>query len=188
MARHKEFDKEEALDAALAVFREHGFAGTSTPMLTDRMRIGRQSLYDTYGDKWQLYLAALNRYGRQEISAHVSTLMSKQKAIEGIEAMIDRVVREARQSCLGVNSICEFGDRNEDINVIHASSNRLLQAALVGRIKEAQRDGDVAIELDPSSVVDYLVASFAGIRIAARGGANDVQLATLGKMAVRGMH
>ncbi|RVN58145.1 TetR family transcriptional regulator, partial [Sinorhizobium meliloti] len=33
MARIKEFDRDEALDAAIAVFREHGFEGTSTEML-----------------------------------------------------------------------------------------------------------------------------------------------------------
>ncbi|WP_276120966.1 TetR/AcrR family transcriptional regulator [Pararhizobium qamdonense] len=188
MARHKEFDKEEALAAAMEIFREHGFEGSSTPMLTRAMRIGRQSLYDTFGDKWQLYLSALSRYGRLEISAHVTTLMSKQKAMDGITAMIERVVSEARQSCLGVNSVCEFGNREKDVNSIHASSDRLLRAALVGRIEEAQSDGDLARDLNPSSVVDFLSASFAGIRIAARSGAQDAQLNDLGKMAVRAIH
>ncbi|OWJ59872.1 TetR/AcrR family transcriptional regulator, partial [Inquilinus limosus] len=48
MARPKEFDSEKALDAAIEVFREHGFDGTSTDMLVRAMGIGRQSLYDTF--------------------------------------------------------------------------------------------------------------------------------------------
>ena len=62
MARTKEFDKELALNAAIRVFREHGFDGTSTDMLVREMKIGRQSLYDTFGDKWKLYCLAVERY------------------------------------------------------------------------------------------------------------------------------
>jgi AcrR family transcriptional regulator len=54
MARPKEFDEEQVLDAAITVFREHGFEGTSAEMLVRALGIGRQSLYDTFGDKWQL--------------------------------------------------------------------------------------------------------------------------------------
>ena len=187
MARQKEFDKEVALSAAMNVFREHGFEGTSTPLLIDAMHIGRQSLYDTFGDKWQLYLLALSAYGRQEVSAHITTLMSRQKAIDGIKAMIERVVAEARLSCLGVNSICEFGSRKKDVNAIHETADRLFRTALIERINEAQSDGDLSTDLVASSVVDFLSASFAGIRIAARGGAQDAQLHTLGKMALRAL-
>src|SRR6516225_6494104 len=109
MARPKEFDQDEALDAAIGVFREHGFEGTSTPMLVDAMGIGRQSIYDTFGDKWQLYCVAVRRYATAEVAEHLAALRGPARAIDGISAMIDRVVREAHKACLGVGSICEFG-------------------------------------------------------------------------------
>lgn len=74
MARPKEFDLQEALDAAVSVFREHGFAGSSATMLIQAMRIGRQSAYDTFGDKWQLYLASVRRYVSAEVGAHSAAL------------------------------------------------------------------------------------------------------------------
>jgi AcrR family transcriptional regulator len=40
VARPNEFDKNEALEAAIEVFREHGFAGTSTGVLTEAMNVG----------------------------------------------------------------------------------------------------------------------------------------------------
>jgi hypothetical protein len=55
MARPREFDPDAALDGAIGVFREHGCEGSSAQMLVDAMGIGRQSLYATFGDKWQLY-------------------------------------------------------------------------------------------------------------------------------------
>src|ERR1700752_1271448 len=55
MARAKEFDRAAALDPAIAVFASHGFAGASTEMLLQAMRISRQSMYDTFGDKHALF-------------------------------------------------------------------------------------------------------------------------------------
>jgi TetR/AcrR family transcriptional regulator, transcriptional repressor for nem operon len=187
MGRMKEFDEDQALDAAVEVFREHGFEGTSTSMLVHSMKIGRQSLYDTFGDKWQLYLAALRRYDTNETRAHVVTLTGKRKALDGIKATVNRVVGDARRGCLGVNSICEFGSKQADVSQIHASAERSLRAALIKRIREAQVVGDISSDLDPNSIVDFLSASFAGIRIAARGGAQSARLQILGYLALRAL-
>src|SRR5258707_11434016 len=62
MARPREFDRGEALKRAMAVFWEKGYEGTSTDDLVRAMGIGRQSMYDTFGDKHQLYLEALQLY------------------------------------------------------------------------------------------------------------------------------
>src|SRR6266436_282484 len=59
MARPKEFESEAALNGAIEVFSEHGFEGTSTDELLRVMGISRQSMYDTFGDKRQLYLTSL---------------------------------------------------------------------------------------------------------------------------------
>src|SRR6266446_1508638 len=67
MARPREFDAELALDAAISVFREHGYEGSSAQMLVDTMGIGRQSLYAAFGDKWQLYRSAVGRYGMANV-------------------------------------------------------------------------------------------------------------------------
>lgn len=187
MARPKEFDREAALDAAMEVFREHGFEGASAAMLVESMGIGRQSLYDTFGDKWQLYLAAVRRYASLETGSHLSVLRSESKAIDGLKAVVDRVVREARLSCLGVNSICEFGTRSPELSELQASADRTLRAAFVARIVEAQADGDVSGDQDPDALVDFLSASFAGIRVAARAGAEDARLKALGGLVMRAL-
>src|SRR5262245_24250396 len=62
MARSKEFDPEVALEAAMRSFWPGGYEATSTQTLCERMSIGKRSLYDTYGDKRSLYLAALRSY------------------------------------------------------------------------------------------------------------------------------
>ena len=187
MARPKEFIAEEALDAAIGVFREHGYEGTSAEMLVRRLGIGRQSLYDTFGDKWQLYVAAVQRYAARETEAHLSALASEQRALDGLRAMVERVVDDAAEACLGVNSICEFGTGKPELAAVRESSGRALTKAIVARIREAQAQGDVAAEIDPSNATEFLYASFAGIRVAARGGAGHRRLRSLGQLALRAL-
>src|SRR5215212_5927342 len=66
MARHKEFEREEALRRAMEVFWSRGYEATSVGDLVEHMGINRQSLYDTFGDKHSLYLQALDRYREVE--------------------------------------------------------------------------------------------------------------------------
>ena len=66
MARQKEFDRDEALHKAMEVFWSRGYEAASVGELVRHMGINRQSLYDTFGDKHSLYLAALDRYREVE--------------------------------------------------------------------------------------------------------------------------
>ncbi len=61
-------DQEIALDAAIAVFRKHGFVGASIRMLVEATGRSRSSLYNEFGDKDGLFTAALSHY----IEAHLN--------------------------------------------------------------------------------------------------------------------
>jgi len=187
MARPREFDADAALDGAIGVFREHGFEGSSAQMLVDAMGIGRQSLYATFGDKWQLYRSAVRRYGMGECAAHFEALRSGVRAIDAIDAMLRRVVETADQPCLGIGSIYEFGASRPDLMEINAPLARALRNALAGRVRDAQREGDVAADLDPEAVALFLIANIAGIRVAGRGGADHATLTGLADMALRAL-
>lgn len=187
MARPREFDEEQALDAAVEVFREHGFEGSSAAMLIQSMEIGRQSLYATFGDKWNLYLAALRHYSFKETHAHLATLREHPSGFAGISAFLQRIVQEAHRGCLGIGSICEFGDTESEINQIRQSLGSVLREGIADRVKDAQTNGEISSELADYAVVDFLLASVTGIRIAARGGADTAHLESLKTIALRAL-
>ena len=62
MAGVKQFDRNEALGRAMAAFWSRGCEATSIDDLVQATGIGRGSLYGTFGDKRQLFLAALDHY------------------------------------------------------------------------------------------------------------------------------
>lgn len=156
-------------------------------MLVDAMGIGRQSLYAAFGDKWQLYCLAVRRYVMGECAAHFDALRAGVRAIDGIEAMLYRVVKTADQPCLGVGSIYEFGASRPDLTEITAPPARSLRGAITSRIRDAQREGDVSTSLAPEATAEFLIANIAGIRIAGRGGADRRTLTRLADLALRAL-
>ncbi|NEI72720.1 TetR family transcriptional regulator [Rhizobium lusitanum] len=187
MARPKEFDEMTALDAAIGVFRDKGYAATSASTLVDALHIGRQSLYDTFGDKWRLYLEAVRRYAAQETDAHLAALKTGPRALDGIEAMLMRVVATASETCLGVGSICEFGTTQPELTKIHEAAGLRLHSAVLERVRSAQSEGSIASVIDPEQAAQFLTANIAAIRVAARAGSRAEDLSALARLALRGL-
>ena len=81
MARTKEFDQEQALDAAMNLFWERGYEATSIQDLVEATGVQRQSLYDTFGSKHELFLQSLMRY--QTLDGHQLSELIKRHAPGG---------------------------------------------------------------------------------------------------------
>src|ERR1700737_2832919 len=119
MVRPREFDRDEVLERAMSVFWPKGFAATSTSDLVEAMQIGRQSMYDSFGDKRALYLEALAQYQQQSVTAHIGRLRSGKTALAGIEAMLAGLAPPEKslrhKGCMGVCAIAEFGRNDPDV-------------------------------------------------------------------------
>ncbi|MEK1900614.1 MAG: helix-turn-helix domain-containing protein, partial [Rhizobium sp.] len=65
MGRHREFDMEKVLDAALCVFWRKGYEGASYADLTEAAGVERPALYSAFGNKEALFRRALDRYSER---------------------------------------------------------------------------------------------------------------------------
>ncbi|MBC7940790.1 MAG: helix-turn-helix transcriptional regulator, partial [Chitinophagaceae bacterium] len=60
MGRQRLFSDDEVIEGVADLFAARGFKGTSVQMLADACGLGKQSLYNSFGDKQTLYLKALD--------------------------------------------------------------------------------------------------------------------------------
>ncbi|TCW09362.1 TetR family transcriptional regulator [Raoultella sp. BIGb0138] len=188
MARNKAFDENEALDKAITVFADRGFSGASTGTLLKAMGISRQSLYDTFGDKRQLYLRALFRYTDDSVSDIIRSMAEAAPAKAALNHALVRFARRpAEQGCLGVSAICEFGTSDPEIVAIGEAAARRLLAALEARIHEGQRCGEIDSRLDPGAAARYLGTLLNGLKISARAGATADSLRQTIDIALRNL-
>jgi AcrR family transcriptional regulator len=189
MARSKEFDRDVALSRAIAVFSQHGFEGTSTEALVAAMDIRRQSLYDTFGDKWRLYLEALQRYSSDSIGAQLVALEGAASGAAGIEALLMQAAARSegdpQPACLGISAICEFGRSEPEVVSLTETMARLLTRAVERRVQEAVAAGAFATGLDAAAAGQFVLATLTGIKVAARQGASAKVLRDIAGMALR---
>lgn len=188
MARPREFDREAALEQARLVFWAKGYAGTSTDDLVKAMGIGRQSLYNTFGDKWRLYVEALTDYQQRSTSAHTRRLQTPVSAVQGLRDMLEALAADddalRALGCMGVGSACEFGSAEPQLTDLREKSSTYLRSRLVKRIREGQAAGEIASTFNASEAASYLMMSMTGIQVAARSGANVTELRRLARFAV----
>jgi TetR/AcrR family transcriptional repressor of nem operon len=94
MARPKAFDRDRTLARALELFQAKGYEATSIQDLVDAMGIGRQSLYDTFGDKEALYREALERYVAEGPRSVLVALESPMPLRRAVSAVLEGVVAQ----------------------------------------------------------------------------------------------
>ena len=191
MARPKEFDRDSALQKAVEVFCDHGYDGTSTEELLRAMDISRQSLYDTFGDKRQLYLQALQQYLADSIGEQIRALNSSPSSLRAVEAMLHAFVAKAggaeARGCLGIGATCEFGVSDREVMALIITADKTLQSSLERRINEGKNAGEIGADIDARAAAQFIKATFLGIKVAARGGAPADALRNIARMAVRSL-
>lgn len=180
MARPREFDRDTALEQARQVFWAKGYAGTSTDELVKAMGIGRQSLYNAFGDKWQLYLEALSNYQQHSTSEHVRRLEAHESVIAGLQHMLEGIVVDDDASralgCMGVVSACEFGASEPALSELRANGSAYMRRRVLKRIRDGQAAGEIDASLDAGEATTYVLMSMTGIQLAARSGAKAGEL------------
>jgi TetR/AcrR family transcriptional repressor of nem operon len=191
MARPKEFERDMALDDAITMFCDHGFEGTSTDALLGKMGISRQSLYDTFGDKRQLYLKALQRYVDDSVAIQIAALNEPSSPLKGVEAVLLAMASKAAiagaPGCMGIGAICEFGQSDAEVSALIAASGKRLSSALERRLAEAKTKGETGKDVDPRAAAQFVKATVTGMKVAARGGATADTLRNIARMALRGL-
>jgi AcrR family transcriptional regulator len=74
MARPREFDEDEVLLAALRLFWEKGYEGTSLSDLMEAMGLTKSSLYKAFGSKETLFWRVVDRYNRDFLGFRLEAL------------------------------------------------------------------------------------------------------------------
>ncbi|MFT8764128.1 MAG: TetR/AcrR family transcriptional regulator [Gluconobacter potus] len=187
MARPKAFDRGAALAAATKTFATYGYEGTSTEALVKSMGIGRQSMYDTFGDKRALYLEALQHYCFESVGQIAVTLQATGSPLTAIEAALLGFAARIQDDsmCLGVGSVCEFGRRDREVTAIGKSSAASMQNIFAATIQRGKDLGEIPPEIDPKNAARFINATFIGLKVMARGGATHDELRATARMALR---
>lgn len=169
MARTKAFDPTRALDRALALFWCRGYSATSLHDLLEHMGISRQSLYDTFGDKHQLFLAALDRYCAVQGQEPLRPLREGGSVRAALGIVFHDMIAEAangeRRGCFLVNTAIECAPHHADIAGKVAAGVQATEDFFAEAIRHGQQTGEISAERDATLLARYLMTMLQGLRV-----------------------
>lgn len=170
MARKKNFDELEVLQKALHLFWRKGYNATSIQDLVDELGVNRASLYDTWGDKHNLYMAALKFYRQSTSSRLLEDIRSDMPAREVVESFMMRIVNDVildkeRKGCFLVNATTELANLDPDINQMVEENRKTIVEVLAEIIKEGQDKGEFKSQKPPHSLARFIFNSINGLRV-----------------------
>ena len=173
MARPREFDEAAALDAATACFWSRGYEATSVRDLAENMGLSAPSLYNAYGDKYALFVQALEHYldrsMRERIERLENSLPPKQAIRKFIGELIDHSVNDrGRRGCFLVNSALEVAPHDKKLGKLIAARLAELEAFFARSIRKAQAEGTVPRKPVAKDLARLLFGVVLGIRVLAR--------------------
>ena len=187
MARPKEFDREKALRKAIRLFSQKGLAATSTDELMRVMDVGRQSMYDTFGDKRALFLEALEMYVMESVNSISEELKKPGSALSAIRNTLvtfaERKDLSSEEGCMGLNSICEFGQRDTDVMRITSNAGRMQRKTLMRVLTRARKQREIRSDADLGRMADFIESTLAGIRMSAKAGKSRQALQNIAAVA-----
>ena len=179
------------LEIAKAVFWRKGYEATSTEDLRLAMGIGRQSFYDSFGGKRQLYLETLRRYNSDGIESQAARIASARSPLAGLEALLRSFSKESPQSralgCMGVAAMCETGVNDPAVARIGRSSSARLDSLLEQTLREAKKRGEVRSSLDERAAARHLQATMVGLKVLSKAGAGPEMLRDVAVGAIDGL-
>ena len=166
----KQFDPTEALEKAMNVFWQHGYAGTSMSQLMAEMCIGKKSLYDTFGNKRELFLKALDMYAARSLQQVKDTLEQPGSPLANLRALFDGFMEGGCRGCFFGTNMADFDMEDEEVAQRFCRHLKRFEEAVEQTVGRAQAAGEVARSLDAGRISRLLSCLGQGTALVGRVG------------------
>ncbi len=188
MGRHREFDVETALDAALCVFWRKGYEGASYADLTEAAGVERPALYSAFGNKEALFRRALARYYERYMDFIPQALQlptAREVAAHILYSSVDLNTRyPSHTGCLGINGAVAGSDEAEPVRQALIEVRAAGEAQLRERFERAKAEGDLPKSAKPDALAAFVMAVLHGMAVQAKAGFSRNMLEAVAEQAL----
>jgi len=189
MARPREFDMQEALNAAMSKFWERGYEATSMEDLLDAMGLTKGSLYKAFGDKHSLFLMALQDYLDRLFKNMKESVESSSDPVESLTALMGVVEnlccrQVLPKGCFAVNTVVELSQRDERASEILKRHLVRVEKLFTGLISRGQQSDDFRSDISAEHLAEALFVYIFGMLAQSRGIANQARSKRLSTFAL----
>ncbi|EIO3979839.1 TPA: TetR/AcrR family transcriptional regulator [Vibrio vulnificus] len=168
MARKANFNRDDKLLEAMDLFWRKGYASTAISDLVDELKINRFSLYNTFGDKQQLYYEALEMYLTSISFPSLGDVSQPSASLAELEAFLNhfaQIQRERSCGCFMQNALIEHaGDDDEVLEKGNRLFDHLLEV-LTNTIDNGQKSQQITTTIPASALAKLVLNQMQGMRV-----------------------
>ena len=147
----KQFDREQVINKAMEVFWTKGYEATSMRDLVNSMGINRASMYDTFGNKREIFQLAIEGYCHNAISYAEQMISTEGSPLENLKnylwAFLDSPAMTIKHGCFASNAAVELGPHDVELARTLRGFWRQLESVYEKTLHAAITKG----ELDPAT-------------------------------------
>jgi AcrR family transcriptional regulator len=174
MARPREFAEDEVLQAALRLFWEKGYEGTSLDDLMTAMRLTKSSLYKAFGSKEALFWRVVERYQRDfldfrhEALAEPTPRRIAERLLDGITELQSGRVNPV--GCLELNTALAGSKDAESIRQELIRGRELFRLRLRDRFEETVAIAPLPPGMTSEDAASLIISLIQGMAVQAKAG------------------
>ena len=170
MPRTEVFDREEVLEKAKNIFWFKGYNGTSMQDLVDATGLNRSSIYNSFGNKMELYLQTLKKYQGDISDLFDKANKQERNAIETIGLIFLYVLEDIledteEKGCMLINCRTEMGNQDNQLHELLEADQERLLGIFQNLVSQGQAEGSILTGEKSELLAYYLVNAFQGFRI-----------------------
>lgn len=159
------FDRNEALQKAMELFWRQGYEATGLTALLEHMGIQRQSFYNTFGNKEQVLLQAIDLYGTILHSLLREAMAQGSTPFEKIDGVFEFWSGDSQIGCFFGNCVAEFGVTKDRVAEEMDKQLMAIRNLFVPMFEEAIQRGDLSAERDPKIMARTMLTFGQGIAL-----------------------
>ena len=174
--RPRKFETDNVLDKVIDVFWELGYEASDTETLSKRTGLTKPSLYNAFGSKEDLFVAAINRYRQTRSKASFDALTRASTPSEGIRDyfmnLAENVAGQGHPSgCLIMSVAMPLCDRLPKVAAVLDSMPKESHARMTAYFDEQKDEGKLPQSFDCAAAIALIQDLSAAMIMQARAGA-----------------
>lgn len=170
------------IEKATHLFWQDGFEGVSIADVVQATGVNRYALYQVFGGKKGIFIAALDAYCDHAKDAMVTALARPGgTALEAIKTVVRQKITDAgmfHAGCLMTTTAVELAAKDEDVAARMQFYITELRALMTAAISRAQSEGDLNPTASTEGLMELMFNMFLGIGVQARMGIPQAQVLT----------
>jgi TetR/AcrR family transcriptional regulator, transcriptional repressor for nem operon len=173
MVRSRAYDEGEVLKGAMNAFRRQGYSGLSVLQLEAVTGLSSGSIYNSFGDKRGIFLAAFEHYLHAVLERRIAQHAKPEAGLSGLRQLFLTLLREPdgeNFGCLITNSAIEFGADRAMAEDTVLKGFVILERLFAERLAAAKRAGRLRSDIDSKAASITLLALYQGVLVLVRGG------------------